>query len=131
MPVTAFEPKRLSDLLKFTEEDALDKGYILDFVTVNESAATDYEIGMLVGQVTANSKYKISDPNATDGSEDIAFVVLENISVPATTDTQVKVLVRGKATVADDALVLGDHTLADATAALNAMNPPVLVDEQV
>lgn len=131
MPITAYEPKRLSDLLKFTEADALDKGYILDYVTVNEAAEADYEIGMLVGQVTSTEKYVISDPAATDGSETISFVVLENKTIPAATDTKVKVLVRGKASVADQALVLGDHTLADAEAALLAMNPPVLVDEQV
>ncbi len=131
MPITAYEPKRLSDLLKFTEADALDKGYILDFVTVNEATATEYEIGMLVGEVTATGKYKISDPAAVDGSESIAFVVLENISVPAATDTRVQVLVRGKASLADQAIVLGDHTLADVETALNAMNPPVLIDEQV
>lgn len=131
MPVIANEPKRLSDLLKVTEPTLWDAGYMVDFVTVNEAAATDYEIGALVGQVTAGGKYKISDPVATDGSETIAAVVLENKSIPATTDTVVKVLVRGGAIVADKALVLGDHTLADAKAALEAFNPPVLVGDQL
>lgn len=129
MPVIANEPKRLSDLLKVTEHQLWDAGYMVDFVTVNEAAATDYEIGMLLG--TDGTKYKISDPAASDGSEDIVAVVLENKAIPATTDTMVKVLVRGGAIVADKALVLGDHTLADAKAALLAMNPPVLVGDQL
>lgn len=129
MPVIANEPKRLSDLLKVTEHQLWDAGYMVDFVTVNEATATDYEIGMLLG--TDGAKYKISDPAASDGSEDIVAVVLENKAIPATTDTVVKVLVRGGAIVADKALVLGDHTLADAKAALLAMNPPVLVGDQL
>ena len=131
MPITAQEPKRLSDLLKFTPADLVDKGYIFEYVTVNEAAATDYEIGMLLGEITASGKYVVSDPAAVDGSETIAAVVVENKSIPATTDTLVKCLVRGEATVADQALVLGDHTLADAKAALAAFHPPVLVDDQI
>lgn len=131
MPITATESKRLSDLLKVTDPVLWASGYMVDFVTVNEAADTNYEIGALVGEVTADGKYKISDPAAVDGSEDIAHVVLENVEVPATTDTIVKVLVRGGAIVADKALVLGDHTLADAEAALLAMNPPVLVGDQL
>lgn len=131
MPITANEDKRLSDLLKFTEADALDKGYIFEYVTANEAAAETYVIGTLLGEVTASGKYVISDSGAADGSETVSAVVVEKTEVPATTDTLVKCLVRGKASVADQALELGNHTLADVKADLGALNPPVLVDDQI
>lgn len=129
MPVIANEPKRLTDLLKVTENQLWDAGYMTAYVSAQEAAATDYEIGMLLG--TDGTSYKISDPAAVDGSQTIAAVVIENKSLEAATATPVKVLVRGAAIVADQALVLGTHTLANAKAALEAFNPPVLVGNQL
>lgn len=224
MPVIANESKRLTDLLKITENQLWDAGYMTAYVSAQEAAATDYEIGMLLGTtltsgaavatadagntgngtvdsltvdgsadtgtytieivkavaaggeyvfknsdgavlgygvvgnafseagvsfivsggavdwavgdtvslaVSGTVQYKISDPAATDGSDDIAAVVIENKSLEAATATPVKVLVRGNAIVADQALVLGNHTLTAAKAALEAFNPPVLVGNQL
>lgn len=126
MPVIANEPKRLSDLVKVVDERLWDAGYMYGFVEV---AAGDYEIGDLLGTADGTT-YVISDPAAVDGSEAIAAVVLENKDGAEAGDT-LKVLVRGGAIVADKAINLGDHTLADATAALEAFNPPVLVGDQL
>lgn len=131
MPVTATEPKRLSDLLKVTENQLWDANYMTKTVTVNEASAEDYEIGTLLGQVTASGKYKIWDSTLNDGAETLAAIVLENVSIPATTDTQVLVAVRGPATVGSKALVLNGETLADATAGLEALNPPIVVADQI
>lgn len=131
MPVTATEPKRLSDLLKVTENQLWDANYMTKTVTVNEASAEDYEIGTLLGQVTASGKYKIWDSALNDGAETLAAIVLENVSIPATTDTQVLVAVRGPATVGSKALVLNGETLADATAGLEALNPPIVVADQI
>lgn len=64
-------------------------------LTVNEAGAKEYSIGSLLGQVTATGKYKLSDPDATDGSQVVKAVVHEYISVAATTDTLVNAYVRG------------------------------------
>lgn len=116
---------KLGALIKYEEGTHI--GYCREVVTVNEAVATEYEIGMLLGN--DGTDYKISDPAAVDGSEVISRVVIENKSIPATTDTEVVVLKRGPCGVADDALVLGDHTLADATTALEGLGIDVL--EQV
>jgi len=116
------DPK-LGNLIKY--EEGTHVGYCRKEVTVNEAAAVDYQIGMLLGQVTGGD-WVISDPAAVDGSEVIQAVVVENKSIPATTDTQVSVLYRGPAGVADDALILGDHTAADAASALEGLGVKVM-----
>lgn len=128
MPVIAHEGKRLSDVLKLTVQELFDGGYNTDVVDAQEAAATEYEIGTLLG--TDGTVYKVSDPAAVDGSEDIAVMVIEPASLEAGVTKAVRVLVRGPATVGDLGLELGDHTLADAIAAFAAMNPPVIVGEQ-
>jgi len=119
------DPK-LGNLIKY--EEGTHVGYCRKEVTVNEAAAVDYQIGMLLGQVTGGD-WVISDPAAVDGSEVIQAVVVENKSIPAATATDVAVLYRGPAGVADDALILGDHTAADAASALEGLGVKVM--EQV
>lgn len=111
------DPK-LGNLIKYEEGTHI--GYCRKEVVVNEASAVDYEIGMLLGTADGET-FVISDPAAVDGSETIAAVVIENKAIPAATDTGVAVLYRGPASVADGALVLGDHTAADAAAALEAL----------
>ena len=108
---------KLGNLIKYEEGTHI--GYCRKQVVVNEAAETEYTIGMLLG--FDGTDWKISDPAAVDGSEVIAAVVIENKTVPATTNTDVAVLYRGPASVADDALVLGDHTAADAASALEGL----------
>lgn len=116
---------KLGNLIKF--EDWTDYGYCRKTVTVNEAAETEYKIGNLLG--TDGTAYKISDPAAVDGSEVIDVVVIENKTIPAATNTEVAVLFRGPAGVADGALILGDHTEADAASALEGKGIKVM--EQV
>ena len=116
------DPK-LGNLIKY--EEGTHVGYCRKEVTVNEAAAVDYQIGMLLGQVTGGD-WVISDPAAVDGSEVIQAVVVENKSIPAATATDVAVLYRGPAGVADDALILGDHTAADAASALEGLGVKVM-----
>lgn len=118
------DPK-LGNLIKYEEGSRV--GYCRKVVTVNEAAETEYTIGMLVG--TDGTDWKLSDPTASDGSEDIAGIVLENKTVEASTDTEVVVMFRGPAGVADAALVLGDHDAEDAAEALEALG--IKVFEQV
>jgi hypothetical protein len=103
MTLIASESPRLSNMLK--RELWSEQGYCRLAVTVNEASAVDYKIGEVLGQVTADSKYKQYDETAVDGSETAAAVVLEDVSVPAATDTTVLVLVKGPAIVADGGLV--------------------------
>lgn len=134
MPVTANETKRLSDLLKVQDYPLYQAGYSTEFVTVNEATARTLEIGDLVGQVTADDKYKFAVNTASDGSETIAGVVVERKEIPATTDTQVEVIVRGALIIADLALntaQVTQYTLPTIKTALEGFHPPVLVGDQL
>ncbi len=79
------------------------------------SDATDFVIGDgFTVTVAGTYKYKIAVETATDGSKDVVALVLEDKTVPITTDTKLAVMVRGPATVSKTALVL-DATYDDAT----------------
>lgn len=65
------EPLNLGDLLKY-EEDSLN--YSRDQVTVE--SGQNLELGAVVGRVTATGKVKRFDPNATDGAEHPAGILL-------------------------------------------------------
>lgn len=93
---------RLGDLVK--EELFKEHGFCRKTVTANEGSAVDYVIGHVLGEVTADGKYKISVKGAADGSESAAAICLENKSIPASTDTDVVVMYRGPSVVADDSL---------------------------
>lgn len=97
------QPKRYSDLVK--REQWADMGWCNEKVTVNVAAETALTIGSVVGKVTATGKYVPRDHAAVDGSQVAAGVVLENITVPATTDTSVLVMVDGDAFLAEESLV--------------------------
>lgn len=110
MAVIATDTKRLSALIKHLYEPST--GYCFEVFTVNEAAAKTYDVGTLLGTVTATGKAKISVQSASDGSQTVSGVVVGDvlgnagpISVAATTDTKVLVLVRGPAHLADTALV--------------------------
>jgi len=113
---------KLGNLIKYEEGTHI--GYCRKVVSATESAATDYVIGTLLG--TDGTDWFISDPVATDGSEVPAAIVIEDISLEAATATDVVVLYRGPAGVADESLVLGDHTQADANAAIEALGIKIM-----
>lgn len=99
----AQENYRYSNLVK--EELWHEKGFCTKQVTVNDAAAS-LVIGTVLGQVTADGKYKVSVETATDGSQTPAAIVVEDTTIPAATDTKVLVMYRGPAEVSKGALIL-------------------------
>lgn len=104
MAILGTENKRYSNLVKYELEPAL--AYCREAVVVNDAAA-DFIVGTVLGKVTATGKYKVSVEDAVDGSEVPAAVVLEDKSVPATTDTTVLVIARGPAIIGKVAFLAG------------------------
>lgn len=109
MAIVATDTQRLSNLVKHLYEPST--GYCFEVVTVNEAAAKTYDVGTLLGTVTATGKSKICVQSASDGSQTVSGVVVGDVlgaahpfSVAASTDTKVLVLVRGPAHLADTAL---------------------------
>jgi|SRR5690554_1027305 len=128
MTLIARDNPRLSNMLK--RELWAEQGYCRLAVTVNEASAIDYKIGQVLGKVTADGKYVQYDDAAEDGSETAAAVVLQDISIPAATDTTVLVLVKGPAIVADGGLVFKSGVdEAAAKAQLEALG--INVDTQI
>ena len=111
MATIATEKNRYSHLVK--EELWHEKGYCTKQVTVNDAAQT-LALGTVLGQVTVGGKYKVAKETASDGSKVGAAVVVEAITIPATTDTNVLVMYRGPAEVSKGALVV-DATYDNAT----------------
>ena len=104
MSVFAVENRRFSNLVK--KELWPENAYCRAVVTVNEATAKEYVVGTALGKVTADGKYKISVVGATDGSQTVDAVVIAEVSVPATTDTKVLVLIKGPAEVSEFGIVL-------------------------
>ena len=99
----ATEKYRYSNLVK--EELWHEKGYCTKQVIVNDAAQT-LTLGTVLGVVTVGGKYKVAVETAVDGSKVAAAVVVEAITIPATTDTKVLVMYRGPAEISKGALVL-------------------------
>lgn len=97
------QAKRISDLVKM--EDHMQHGWVREEGVVNVASETALTIGSVMGKVTATGKYVPRDHAAADGSQVAAAVVIENITVPATTDTNVLLMVNGDAIVAEQSLV--------------------------
>lgn len=77
--------------------------------------STDFVLGDAFNIfVTGTYKYKIAVETATDGSREVAALVLEEKSVPANTDTRLLVMVNGDAQVSKFGIVL-DSTYDNAT----------------
>lgn len=111
MATIATEKNRYSHLVK--EELWHEKGYCTKQVTVNDAAQT-LALGTVLGQVTVGGKYKVAKETASDGSKVGAAIVVEAITIPASTDTNVLVMYRGPAEVSKGALVV-DATYDNAT----------------
>lgn len=72
-------------------------------VVANEAAGVTYEIGQVLGKITASGKYRILKAGASDGSQNFAGIYVGAVGetgeyfnnttvVPTTTDTEVVVL---------------------------------------
>lgn len=112
MPVVNTKAKTKGNLVKreFWAED----GWNYLDVVVLEGSATDYVVGTVLGKITASGKYKAAVETASDGSKVGAAVVIDAVSIPASTDTTITVLVRGPAILAKEALSI-DSTYDDGT----------------
>lgn len=129
MTTVATDTPRLSNLVK--HEHWPETGFCRLVVTVNEATAKTYQVGTVLGKVTADGKYKIAVQTAVDGSQTAAAIVLDDYSIAATTDTKVLVLIKGPAEVSKGALVLDasydlDAEKAAVYASLEALNINVL-----
>lgn len=111
-------PLTLGNVLK--HEYGQDHGYCREEGIVNVASATDLKVGSVLGKVTATGKYVPSDPAAVDGSQVAAAMVMADVSVPATTDTEVTLLVRGAAIVTAKGLVFDVAHDATQTATAHA-----------
>lgn len=95
------------DLLKFD----LERNYTREAVTL--LTGTDYKIGSVLGQISANGKYKLSTHTGSDGAQTAAGVLIE--SVDATDGDRVGVIIkRGPAIVSRGELVF-DASVDDGT----------------
>ncbi len=133
MSVFATDSTRFSALVKHEYEPSL--GFCRESVVFNDTAQT-LVVGAVLGKVTATGKYRLSLSASADGSQTPAAIYIGDglgnsgdLAVAAATDTKILVLARGPAVVADAALVRGTGiTAAAAKTALQALNPPVLVE---
>jgi hypothetical protein len=128
MALVATATQTLSNLIK--KYDSQNTELFNELVTVNEASLTTYKVGTVLGKITASGKYIVSKQAAVDGSQTPAAIVIGNsfgdaidFSVPATTDTKVLVLARGKVVVSAAALFLDASFTAGAltTAAYAAL----------
>ena len=105
MAVFATDTQRQSNLIKHEYDPS--SRYCREVITYNGDAK-DFAIGDLVA----------ADGTVPATAGDIAGVVIENKSAPATTATGVVILARGPAEVSDAGLNLGALTLANVKAQL-------------
>lgn len=98
------ELQRYSNVVKYELEPAL--AFTRELLTVNEAAATTYQIGTLLGLNSTTGKYAVAVETAIDGTKGPVAVVVEDISVAATTDTKVLAIVRGPAIVSKKGIKL-------------------------
>lgn len=103
MPVIFTEEKYISHLVK--AEFWPEHGYCREQVTVNVASETALTIGSVIAYDSVAEKYVPRDPAGINGTDVAVGVVIENITVPATTDTAVLALVDGPVLVAEQALV--------------------------
>lgn len=128
MAVIATDTPRFSNVVKGELWPEL--SYCRAVVTVNDSAAT-LTVGTVLGKVTVDGKYKVAVETAIDGSEVADAIVIQEVTVPASTDTNVLVLLKGPAVVSKGGLTLdasyNDNTKKNAVyAALEAKGIKVI-----
>lgn len=103
MAVIATDTPRFSNVVK--AELFPEIAYCRAIVTVNDAAAT-LKVGTVLGKVSVGGKYKVAVETSSDGSKVADAIVIQEITIPATTDTKVVVLLKGPAAVSKGALIL-------------------------
>jgi len=102
MTIIATDSYRLSNLVK--QELFPEIAYCRE-VGVFNGLAGDLKIGTVLGKVTATGKYIKAVQTAVDGSAVAAGLLMQDITVAATTDTKVLIMVRGPASISKFGLV--------------------------
>lgn len=103
MAVIATDTPRFTNVVK--AELFPEIAYCRAIVTVNDAAAT-LKVGTVLGKVTVGGKYKVAVETASDGSKVADAIVIQEVTVPASTDTKVIVLLKGPSAVSKGALIL-------------------------
>ena len=103
---------RLSALVKMNDTPEKFE-FHTDVLTANETTTPTYNLGTVLGVVTATGKYKIAVQTASDGSQTPAAVYIGNsfgqvvsTTLVASTDTKVLAITRGKIVLSAQALQL-------------------------
>jgi Bacteriophage lambda head decoration protein D len=111
MAIIAQDQARLSNLVKAEQFPEL--GFCRTIGTFNGLAGS-YKIGTVLGVVTATGKYIQAVQTAVDGSAVAAGVLMQDITIAASTDTAVLVMTRGPAAISKGGIVF-DSTYDNST----------------
>jgi hypothetical protein len=106
MPVLT-QPPTMGDVLKYE----LNPNFTRDTVTL--LAGTNYRVGAVLGRITASGKMKLSTAAGTDGAQNAAGMLLDDVDATSA-DANAVVILRGPAIVSKAALVF-DASVDDAT----------------
>ncbi len=106
MPVLT-QPPNMGDVLKYE----LNPNFTRETVTL--LAGTNYRVGAVLGRITASGKMKLSTAAGTDGAQNAAGMLLDDVDATGA-DANAVVILRGPAIVSKAALVF-DATVDDAT----------------
>lgn len=105
MPVLTQTPT-MGDVLKYE----LNPNFTRETVTL--LAGTNYRVGAVLGRITASGKMKLSTAAGTDGAQNAAGMLLDNVDATSA-DANAVVILRGPAIVSKAALVF-DASVDDA-----------------
>lgn len=106
MPVLT-QPPTMGDVLKYE----LNPNFTRETVTL--LAGTNYRVGAVLGRITASGKMKLSTAAGTDGAQNAAAMLLDDVDATSA-DANAVVILRGPAIVSKAALVF-DASVDDAT----------------
>jgi hypothetical protein len=97
MPVLT-QPPNMGDVLKYE----LNPNFTRETVTL--LAGTNYRVGAVLGRITASGKMKLSTAAGTDGAQNAAAMLLDDVDATSA-DANAVVILRGPAIVSKAALV--------------------------
>ena len=101
------QPPTMGDILKYE----LNPNFTRETVTL--LAGTNYRVGAVLGRITASGKMKLSTATGTDGAQNAAGMLLDDVDATSA-DANAVVILRGPAIVSKAALVF-DASVDDAT----------------
>ena len=120
MALLGTESQRLSNLVKITDSP-FNLSLLVDTLVSYEAAPVTYQVGTVLGKVTATGQYKAAVQTAVDGSQTpVAVFISDNFgnymptAIPATTATNIVAITRGKAILSAKGLVLDPSFTAGA-----------------